>query len=109
MEDYRLIDEKEIYNSFKKVIKPTDTTIVLYSGIWSFINKINFKKNIGKKILDIVENLVTPKRTLIIPSFSSDTFLRENKYRKKDCHLLEYYLFKSKLLSSHFSNLISFS
>ena len=50
MEDYRLIDEKEIYNSFKKVIRPTDTTIVLYSGIWSFINKINFKKNIGKKI-----------------------------------------------------------
>ena len=80
MEDYRLIDEKEIYNSFKKVIRPTDTTIVLYSGIWSFINKINFKKNIGKKILDIVENLVTPKRTLIIPSFSSDTFLRENKF-----------------------------
>ncbi len=83
MEDYRLIDEKEIYNSFKKVIKPTDTTIVLYSGIWSFINKINFKKNIGKKILDIVENLVTPKRTLIIPSFSSDAFLRENKFDLK--------------------------
>ena len=83
MEDYRLIDEKEIYNSFKKVIKPTDTSIVLYSGIWSFINKINFKKNIGKKILDIVENLVTPKRTLIIPSFSSYDFLRENKFDLK--------------------------
>ena len=83
MEDYRLIDEKEIYNSFKKVIKPTDTSIVLYSGIWSFINKINFKKNIGKKILDIIENLVTPKRTLIIPSFSSNDFLRENKFDLK--------------------------
>ena len=83
MEDYRLIDEKEIYNSFKKVIKPSDTTIVLYSGIWSFINKINFKKNIGKKILDIVENLVTPKRTLIIPSFSSGVFNKENKFDLK--------------------------
>ena len=47
-----------------------------------FINKINFKKY-RKKILDIVENLVTPKRTLIIPSFSSDAFLRENKFDLK--------------------------
>lgn len=83
MEDYKLIDEKEIYNSFKKVIKPSDTTIVLYSGVWSFINKINFKSNIEKKILDIIENLVTPKRTLIIPSFSSGTFDKEKKFDLK--------------------------
>ena len=57
MGDYKLIDEEEIYISFKKVIKPSDTTIVLYSGIWSFINKISFRKKIGKKILDIFPNL----------------------------------------------------
>ena len=83
MGDYKLIDEEEIYISFKKVIKPSDTTIVLYSGIWSFINKISFRKKIGKKILDIVEDIVTPDRTLIIPSFSSEVFTRELKFDLK--------------------------
>jgi aminoglycoside 3-N-acetyltransferase len=83
MEDYRLIDEKEIYNSFNKIIKKTDTTIVLYSGVWSFINKIHFKKDIGKKILDIVEKIVTPNRTLILPSFSSGSFIKNLKFDLK--------------------------
>ena len=80
MEVSRLIDENEIHSSFKKIIKPSDNTIVLYSGIWSFINKISFRKNISKKILDIIEEIVTPNRTLIIPSFSAETFLKNNKF-----------------------------
>tara|TARA_Y100000816_G_C26101580_1_gene583994 strand:- start:1281 stop:2120 length:840 start_codon:yes stop_codon:yes gene_type:complete len=77
------ISEKLLNDSFKKIIKDEDEVIVLYSGIWSFINKINFKKNIGKKILDIIENIVTPKRTLILPSFSSEAFKKENKFDLK--------------------------
>lgn len=84
MEVSRLIDENEIHSSFKKIIKPSDNTIVLYSGIWSFINKISFRKNISKKILDIIEEIVTPNRTLIIPSFSAETFLKNNKFDIKN-------------------------
>jgi len=83
MEGYRLLDENEIYASFRKIIKPTDTTIVLYSGVWSFINKVSFKKDLGKKILNIVEKIVTPDRTLILPSFSSDIFLKNLKFDLK--------------------------
>lgn len=84
MEVSRLIDENQIHSSFKKIIKASDNTIVLYSGIWSFINKISFKKNISKKILDIIEEIVTPNRTLIIPSFSAETFLKNNNFDIKN-------------------------
>ena len=77
MEESELIDENEIYKGFEKVISRKDKVIVLYSGIWSFIDKLKFKKNLGKKILDIVENIVTPKRTLILPSFSANAFLKK--------------------------------
>ena len=84
MEACSLIDENEIYTSFKKIIKPSDSTIVLYSGVWSFINKINFKKDIAKKLLDIIEKVVTPDRTLILPSFSSNSFLKNFKFDLKN-------------------------
>ena len=84
MEVCSLIDENEIYTSFKKIIKPSDSTIVLYSGVWSFINKINFKKDIAKKLLDIIEKVVTPDRTLILPSFSSNSFLKNSKFDLKN-------------------------
>jgi aminoglycoside N3'-acetyltransferase len=77
---YNLIDENLIYKNFKKIIKNDDEVIVLYSGLWSFINQLSFKKNIAKKILDIIEEVVTRNRTLVLPAFSSNIFLETGNF-----------------------------
>ena len=76
-----MIIEKDIFNAFSEVISEKDKVVVIYSGIFSFISKINFKtKNIPETILDIIERVVTKKRTLILPSFSSSSFLNDYKF-----------------------------
>jgi aminoglycoside N3'-acetyltransferase len=77
---YKSIDENFIYNHLKKIIKKEDKVIVVYSGVWSFINKLSFKKNIAKKILNIIERVVTKKRTLVLPAFSANSFIKSKKF-----------------------------
>lgn len=83
MEEYKKIDEESIKRAFEKVILKKDKVIILYSGVWPFINKLKFKKNIGEKILKIIEEVVTKKRTLILPSFSAESFLKSRKFDLK--------------------------
>ena len=80
MAAYNFIDENYIFNNFQKIIRKEDKVIVLYSGIWSFINQLSFKENIAKKILDIIEEIVTINRTLILPAFSSNIFLKSGNF-----------------------------
>jgi len=76
-----MVNENDFFNAFESVISPKDKVIVLYSGISSFITDIKFKKkNIPKTLLCIVEKIVTKKRTLILPSFSANSFLKEKKF-----------------------------
>ena len=82
-EEYKKIDEESIKKAFEKVILKKDKVVILYSGVWSFINKLKFKKNIGEKILRIVEEVITEKRTLILPSFSAESFLKSKKFDLK--------------------------
>lgn len=73
-----MIDEEIFLKSLDEVIEKEDKIIVLYSGLWTFINSINFnlnnKKNIPSKILDLIEYKIGKKRTLILPSFSGEQF-----------------------------------
>tara|TARA_B100000989_G_C19428130_1_gene421744 strand:+ start:48 stop:860 length:813 start_codon:yes stop_codon:yes gene_type:complete len=83
MGEYKKINEESIKSAFEKVILKKDKVIILYSGVWSFINKLEFKNDIGKKILQIVESVVTKERTLIIPSFSAENFIKSKKFNIK--------------------------
>ena len=75
------ITEIDIIKSFKEVLLKDDKVIVLYSGLWSFIFNVKFKKkNISKTILKIIEKIVTQKRTLILPAFSGNEFLKKGKF-----------------------------
>lgn len=84
MEDMKLT-EKDFKKAFNEVISDKDEIIVLYSGTSSFISKIDFRnKNIAKVLLNIIEEIVTKKRTLILPAFSALSFLKKkNFYIKK--------------------------
>ena len=76
-----LINEDDFVEAFNKVIKKDDKVIVLYSGLWSFIFNIKFKdKNIPKKILELLENLITKERTLLLPAFSGEEFINKKKF-----------------------------
>ena len=83
MGEFNKINKENIRESFNKVILKQDKVIILYSGVWSFIHKLGFKKNIAKKILNIVESVVTEKRTLILPSFSADSFIKTKIFNLK--------------------------
>jgi hypothetical protein len=61
-----LITEDDFIKALNKVIKKEDKVIVLYSGLWSFIFNIRFKdKDISKKLLELIENLISKERTLL--------------------------------------------
>jgi aminoglycoside N3'-acetyltransferase len=76
-----MLNEKDFYKAFEEVISKEDEVIVLYSGISNFIFNIKFKNtNIPKTLLNILEKVVTKNRTLILPSFSANSFLKENKF-----------------------------
>jgi len=76
-----MITEKDFLHSLDEVIEKKDKIIVLYSGLWTFINKINFniKKNnqIPTRVLELIEKKVGKKRTLLLPSFSGKEFQRK--------------------------------
>ena len=78
-----MINEKAFLKALDEVIEKEDKIIVLYSGLWTFIHKVNFKvkniKGIPAKILDLIEYKVGKKRTLILPSFSGSQFHRQKK------------------------------
>ena len=80
-----MIDEDFFLKSLDEVIDKNDEIIVLYSGIWTFINKINFKLkkkiSIPSKILDLIELKVGKNRTLIMPSFSGGQFNEKKDFR----------------------------
>ena len=76
-----MVNENDIRKAFQEIIAKEDEVIVLYSGISNLITDINFKnKNIPKTLLNIIEKIVTKNRTLILPSFSANSFLKENKF-----------------------------
>ena len=76
-----MVNEEDIRKAFSEVISEVDEVVVLYSGISNFIADINFKKkNIAKTLLNIIEKIITKKRTLILPSFSANSFLKEKKF-----------------------------
>ena len=79
-----MITEKVITDSLNEVITKKNKVIVIYSGLWTFINKIKFNNaNIGKTILNLIEKFIGENRTLIIPSFSSENFLKNKKFDLK--------------------------
>ena len=70
-----MVTEKAISESLNEVITKKNKVIVIYSGLWTFVNNIKFKNpNIGKTILNLIEKFIGENRTLIIPSFSSESF-----------------------------------
>ena len=69
-----MIKEKDFKIALDQVIKDDDDVIVLYSGIYSFINNLNFDTKstvkLPERILKLIEEKVGKKRTLFLPSFT---------------------------------------
>ncbi len=79
-----MINEIKFEKILSEVISNEDKIIVLYSGIWSFIKKINFNinnpKQIPEVILDIIEKKIGTNRTLFLPSFSGESFSKKKYF-----------------------------
>lgn len=80
-----MLNEKDFYRAFNEVITKKDEVIVLYSSLYNLIFNIRFKsKNIPKTLLDILEKITTKNRTLILPAFSANSFLKKNRFDIKN-------------------------
>ena len=79
-----MINEIKFEKILSEVISNEDKIIVLYSGIWSIIKKINFNinspKQIPEVILDIIEKKIGTNRTLFLPSFSGESFSKKKYF-----------------------------
>ncbi len=77
-----MIDEEKFKDLIGSVIGQDDKVIVLYSGLWTFVDKLEFKINnvsqIPYKILGFFEDKIGKDKLLLLPSFSGKEF-RKNK------------------------------
>ena len=81
MKIQKLIDKKLIFACLDEVIRPEDSVIIFYVGIWPFIHQLNLKdKNVCRGFLRILENYIGNKRTMLFPSFTSKEFFSLNKF-----------------------------
>lgn len=74
-----MITEKDFIQSLGQVIKKKDKVVVIYSGFSNFLNKFDFKNNLIPKILNTIEKFITKERILLLPSFSSNAFIKTKK------------------------------
>ena len=102
MKIQKLIDKKLIFGCLDEIIKPEDSVIIFYVGIWPFIHQLNLKdKNVCRGFLRILENYIGNKRTMLFPSFTSKEFVNSNKYDvdlslPKENGIISTYALKSK-------------
>ncbi len=75
-----MISKKDFINSLDQVINKKDKIIVIYSGISSFLHKFSLERNTVQEVLTLIENFIGKQRTLILPSFSADHFVKTKKF-----------------------------
>ena len=79
-----MINEKNFQTILDEVISNDDKVIVLYSGLWSFINKLNFKlkspNQIPRIILNIIEDKIGKNKTLFLPAFTGKVFSKKKTF-----------------------------
>ena len=78
-----MISRNDFLKSLGQVVNKNDKIIVIYSGLSSFLNKFSFKKKLVSEILTLIERFVGNERTLILPSFSAESFLKSKKFDLK--------------------------
>ena len=81
--DNKMISKKEFIKSLKEVIKTEDEVIVIYSNASNLLSKLKYNKKLIAQILDLIENFISKNRTLILPSFSANNFIRTGKFDLK--------------------------
>jgi len=73
----KFINKNFILDSLDEVIDNKDEVIIFYSGVWSFIQYLDFDTNkIQFNILDALEEFTTKNRTIVFPSFTANNFIK---------------------------------
>tara|TARA_Y100000590_G_scaffold455840_1_gene605220 strand:+ start:317 stop:1180 length:864 start_codon:yes stop_codon:yes gene_type:complete len=96
------INRDTFIENLKEVISKDDEIIVFYTGIWSFINFLDIpNKKIPFVLLNAIEEAVGRKKTLVFPSFTSESFIKTKKFdiilsQPKESGILSVQALKSK-------------
>lgn len=71
----------DFHKALTEVILPQDEVIVFYAGIWSFAGYFDCEiQKIPDLLLDIIEDVIGPKRTVLFPTFCAGDFIKTGKY-----------------------------
>jgi aminoglycoside N3'-acetyltransferase len=94
------LTEQDLYNALEDVILPDDEVIVIYAGIWSFAyNFSGDMRKIPDMMLGIIEDVVGKERTLLLPAFCANHFIKHRAFDLTRTQLSE-----SGILSKHALN-----
>lgn len=74
------LTERDFRRALEAVIPPQDDVVVIYSGIWTFGHRFAWDTTeLPDRLLDIIDDVVGPDRTLLYPTFTSD-FVQTRRY-----------------------------
>ena len=77
----KFIDKNYIIENLEKVINDKDEVIIFYIGIWTFIRHLNINSvNIAEEFIKIIEEFLGEKKTIILPSFTANEFVKTKKF-----------------------------
>ena len=96
------INEEEINKSLSQVINNNDDLFVIFSGISSFGHKLIWQPSqIPAKILSCLMNFIGKKRTLILPTYTTD-FANTGRFDLEKTHSINGALSDETIKNSHF-------
>lgn len=75
-----MVFKNEFIESLKEVIKKEDQVIVIYSNASKLLSNFKYNKDLIPEILNLIESFITKDRTLILPSFSANIFIKTKKF-----------------------------
>jgi len=77
----KFIDKNYIIENLEKVINDKDEVIIFYIGIWTFIRYLNINSvNLAEEFIKIIEEFLGEKKTIILPSFTANEFVKTKKF-----------------------------
>jgi len=78
------LTETEIAELLGRVIPADDDVVVVFSGVWTFAHRLTFPPaETGDQLLDVLQDVVGPDRTLVLPAYTFLDFARTRTFDLK--------------------------
>lgn len=72
---------EDIGRGFLDILGGDDRIVLLHSGLWSFGHQLRpFNEDTVNRLIDVIEDAIGPKRTLVVPTYTYGDFPRTGSF-----------------------------